>query len=104
MPASQAVKEGNKTTRLDEAMEAISAQGRERGFVTSQDLLQGLPVEDLSPEQVEGFLIDVQEYLRREASRSSRSQGRSLGEREKAPRGSGRPGTTSPPTIRSGCT
>ena len=66
MPASQAVKEGNKTTRLDEAMEAISAQGRERGFVTSQDLLQGLPVEDLSPQQVEGFLVDVQEYLRRE--------------------------------------
>jgi hypothetical protein len=47
-------------------MEAISAQGRERGFVTSQDLLQGLSVEDLSPEQVEGFLMDVQEYLRQE--------------------------------------
>jgi hypothetical protein len=47
-------------------MEAISAQGRERGFVTSQDLFQGLPGEDLSPEQVEGFLIDVQEYLRTE--------------------------------------
>ena len=47
-------------------MEAISAQGRERGFVTSQDLVQGLPVEVLSPEQVEGFLIVVQEYLRRE--------------------------------------
>ncbi len=47
-------------------MEAISAQGRERGFVTSQDLLQGLPVEDLGPEQVEGFLKDVQEYLRQE--------------------------------------
>jgi len=60
------VKEGNKTTRLDEAMEAISAQGRERGFVTSQDIVQRLPVEDLSPEQVEGFLVDVQEYLRKE--------------------------------------
>ena len=47
-------------------MEAISAQGRERGFVTSQDLLQGLPVEDLSPEQVEGFLLDAQDYLRTE--------------------------------------
>jgi len=47
-------------------MEAISAQGRERGFVTSQDLLRGLSVEDLSPEQVEGFLRDVQEYLRKE--------------------------------------
>src|SRR3989304_5189390 len=66
MLASKRVKEGNETTRLDEALKAISAQGRERGFVTSQDLLQGLPVEDLSPEQVEGFLTDVQEYLRKE--------------------------------------
>jgi len=47
-------------------MEAISAQGRERGFVTSRDLLQGLSAEDLSPEQVEAFLRDVQEYLRQE--------------------------------------
>jgi len=66
MLASKRVKEGNETTRLDEALKAISAQGRERGFVTSQDLLQGLPVEDLSPEQVEGFLMDVQEYVRKE--------------------------------------
>ena len=27
---------GKETTRLDEAMEAIAAQGRERGFVTSR--------------------------------------------------------------------
>jgi RNA polymerase primary sigma factor len=47
-------------------MEAIAAQGRERGFVASGDLLQGLSVEDLSPEQVEAFLMDVQEYLRQE--------------------------------------
>src|SRR3972149_11675557 len=47
-------------------MEAISAQGQERGFVPSQALLQGLPTEDLSREQVEGFLMDVQEYLRKE--------------------------------------
>jgi RNA polymerase primary sigma factor len=47
-------------------MEAIAAQGRERGFVTSADLLQGLSAEDLSPEQVEAFLMDVQEYLRQE--------------------------------------
>jgi RNA polymerase primary sigma factor len=47
-------------------MEAISARGQERGFVTSQELLQGLPMEDLSREQVEGFLMDVQEYLRKE--------------------------------------
>jgi hypothetical protein len=47
-------------------MEAIAAQGRERGFVTSRDLVQGLPVEDLSPEQVEAFLMDMQGYLRQE--------------------------------------
>ena len=57
---------GKETTRLDEAMEAIAAQGRERGFVTSTDLLQGLSAEDLGPEQVEAFLMDVQEYLRQE--------------------------------------
>jgi len=45
---------------------AISARGHERGFVTSQELLQGLPMEDLSREQVESFLMDVQEYLRKE--------------------------------------
>src|SRR6266508_3224361 len=47
-------------------MEAIAAHGRERGFVTSTDLLQGLSAEDLSSEQVEAFLMDVQEYLRQE--------------------------------------
>ncbi len=47
-------------------MEAIAAQGRERGFVTSRDVVQGLSLEDLSPEQVEAFLMDVQEYLRQE--------------------------------------
>jgi RNA polymerase primary sigma factor len=57
---------GNETARLHEAMEAIAAQGRERGFVTSGDLLRGLSGEDLSPEQVEAFLMDVQEYLRHE--------------------------------------
>jgi RNA polymerase primary sigma factor len=47
-------------------MVAISARGHERGFVTSQELLQGFAAEDLSREQVEGFLMDVQEYLRKE--------------------------------------
>src|SRR4051812_34490124 len=31
---------------LEEAKEAIVARGRERGFVTSEDLLEGLPVDD----------------------------------------------------------
>jgi RNA polymerase primary sigma factor len=48
---------------LDEAKETIAARGRERGFVTSEDLLEAVPVEDFTPEQVEEFLVQVQEYL-----------------------------------------
>src|SRR6266508_5155821 len=55
-------------------MEAIAAHGRERGFVTSTDLLQGLSAEDLSSEQVEAFLMDVQEYLRQEGIEVLESQ------------------------------
>ncbi len=51
---------------LEEAKEAIAARGRERGFVTSEDLLEGLPVDDLTPEQVEEFLTQVEEHLRSE--------------------------------------
>src|SRR5205814_3945089 len=48
---------------LEEAKEAITARGRERGFVTSEDLLESVPVEDFTPEQVEEFLTQVQEHL-----------------------------------------
>ena len=48
---------------LDEAKEAIAARGRERGFVTSEDLLEGVPDPDLSPQQIEEFLVDVEDYL-----------------------------------------
>src|SRR5438093_6311000 len=52
---------------IDEAKETITARGRERGgFVTSDDLLEGLPVEDLSPEQLEEFLTQVEDHLRQE--------------------------------------
>ncbi len=51
---------------LEEAKEAITARGRERGFVTSDDLLESVPVEDFSPEQVEEFLTAVEEHLRTE--------------------------------------
>src|SRR5919197_3826069 len=51
---------------LEEAKEAIAARGRERGFVTSEDLLEGLPVDDLTPEQVEDFLTQVEDHLRNE--------------------------------------
>ena len=52
---------------IDEAKETITARGRERGgFVTSDDLLEGLPVEDLTPEQLEDFLTQVEDHLRLE--------------------------------------
>jgi RNA polymerase primary sigma factor len=51
---------------LEEAKEAITARGRERGFVTSEDLLESVPVEDFTPEQVEDFLTQVEEHLRGE--------------------------------------
>ncbi len=49
---------------LDEAKERIAQRGRERGFVTSEDLLEDVPVEDLRPEQVEEFLTGIEEHLR----------------------------------------
>jgi RNA polymerase primary sigma factor len=51
---------------IEEAKELIATRGRERGFVTSEDLVEGLPVEDLTPEQVEDFLTQVEEHLRQE--------------------------------------
>src|SRR2546430_1678018 len=61
-----AVADAARSTSLDELKEAIAARGRERGFVTSEDLLEGLPVEDLTPEQVEEFLTSIEEHLRQE--------------------------------------
>ena len=51
---------------LEEAKEAIAARGRERGFVTSEDLLEAVPVDDFTPEQIEDFLTQVEEHLRGE--------------------------------------
>ncbi|HZD18814.1 MAG TPA: RNA polymerase sigma factor RpoD [Actinomycetota bacterium] len=51
---------------LEEAKEAITARGRERGFVTSEDVLEAVPVDDFTPEQVEEFLTQVEEHLRGE--------------------------------------
>jgi RNA polymerase primary sigma factor len=51
---------------LEEAKETITARGRERGFVTSEDLLESVPVDDFTPEQVEEFLTQIEEHLRSE--------------------------------------
>ncbi len=50
----------------NEATEAIAARGRERGFVTSEDVLDGLPEMQLTPEQIEEFLAHVEQVLRDE--------------------------------------
>ena len=65
---------------LEEAKEAITARGRERGFVTSEDLLEWLPVDDLTPEQVEDFLTGIEEHLRNEGIEVIEVPGDDLGE------------------------
>jgi RNA polymerase primary sigma factor len=54
------------SVNIDEVKEAITARGRERGFVTSEEILEGFPVEDLSPEQLDALLMQVEEHLRQE--------------------------------------
>src|SRR6266540_5670311 len=54
------------TEARNDATEAIAARGRERGFVTSEDVLDGLPEMQLSPEQIEEFLAHVEQVLRDE--------------------------------------
>jgi len=58
--------EATQPVSIEEAKELVAARGRERGFVTSEELLEGLPVEDLTPEQVEDFLTQVEDHLRQE--------------------------------------
>jgi RNA polymerase primary sigma factor len=63
---AEAAREDQGSLSLDEAKETITAKGRERGFVTSEDLLESVPVEDFTPEQVEDFLTQIEEHLRGE--------------------------------------
>jgi RNA polymerase primary sigma factor len=65
---------------LEEAKEAITARGRERGFVTSEDLFESVPVEDFTPEQVEEFLTQVEEHLRGEGIEVIEVPGDDLGD------------------------
>jgi RNA polymerase primary sigma factor len=64
--AADAVADPVQTINIDEAKEAIAARARDKGFVTSDELLEGLSIEDLTPEQVEEFLSQIEEYLRQE--------------------------------------
>src|SRR5438876_10607153 len=69
-PASHAPPQPLPADVLDEARnqstEAIAARGRERGFVTSEDVLEALPEIQLAPEQIEEFLAHVEQVLRDE--------------------------------------
>jgi RNA polymerase primary sigma factor len=69
-PASDVPREPLQADGLNEARnvatEAVVAGGRERGFVTSEDVLDGLPEMPLSPEQIEEFLAHVEQVLRDE--------------------------------------
>ncbi|MGZ4147373.1 MAG: RNA polymerase sigma factor RpoD, partial [Actinomycetota bacterium] len=71
---------------LDEAKEAITARGRERGFVTSEDLLESVPVDDFTPEQLEEFLTQVEEHLRGEGIEVIEVPGDELGDSAAAAR------------------
>ncbi len=56
----------NLNEARNEATQAIAARGRQRGFVTSDDVLDGLPEMQLAPEQIEEFLSHVEQVLRNE--------------------------------------
>ncbi len=56
----------NLNEARNEATQALAARGRERGFVTSDDVLDGLPEMQLAPEQIEEFLAHVEQVLRNE--------------------------------------
>jgi len=56
--------ESGPAISADELKEAITARGRERGFVTSEEILEGVPVEDLAPEALDLLLTQIEEHLR----------------------------------------
>jgi RNA polymerase primary sigma factor len=60
------VTEAAREFALEEIKEAIVSRGREKGFVTSEELVEDIPVEDLSPEQVEEVLTQIADHLRGE--------------------------------------
>jgi RNA polymerase primary sigma factor len=58
-----ALKTETDPSNIDEVKEQLTLKGRERGFVTSEDLLEAVPVDDFTPEQIEEFLSNVQDHL-----------------------------------------
>jgi RNA polymerase primary sigma factor len=54
-------------TSLDEVKESLVLMGRDRGFVTSGDVLEALQVDALPPEQFEEYLQQITDHLNTEA-------------------------------------
>jgi RNA polymerase primary sigma factor len=70
---------------LEEAKEVIAARGRERGFVTSEELAEAIPdADDLTAEQVEDFLVQIEEHLRQEGIEVIEVPGEELAEEAQA--------------------
>jgi len=69
---------------LEEAKEVITARGRERGFVTSEELAEAIPDDDLAIEQVEDFLSQIEEHLRQEGIEVIEVPGEELAEEAQA--------------------
>src|SRR3989442_5838933 len=65
-PLPERVPTALRVVSVEHAKEAIATRGRERGFVTLEDMLEILPVEDLGPEQLEEFLSQIEDHLRQE--------------------------------------
>src|SRR5918996_1322712 len=65
--ALSAAREPDPTSHLDEVKEQLVARGRERGFVTSEDLVEALALDDLTPEQLEDVLTQIQDHLNAES-------------------------------------
>jgi RNA polymerase primary sigma factor len=62
-----AAREPDTSSHLDEVKEQLVVRGRERGFVTSEDLVEALALDDLTPEQLEDVLTQIQDHLNAES-------------------------------------
>ena len=62
-----AAREPDPASHLDEVKEQLVVRGRERGFVTSEDLVEALALDDLTPEQLEEVLTQIQDHLNAES-------------------------------------
>ena len=51
---------------LRDAKHAVAARGRDRGFVTSEEVLEAAPTDELTPDELEAFLAEVEDHLRSE--------------------------------------